>query len=202
MTHLPSFRSPDEAIGQLGSLLDFWQWAMSDILGNRNRGILAEYIVGKLLQVPMTHPRLEWDCADFEYQGEKIEVKSSAYVQTWHQGIERSVISFGVSPHKCWDAKKNTYNSEVRRWAACYIFCLFPGERADTTRDVLDLNKWSFYVVATSKLNCDHRMKRQIGLEAVKKLAQVAVRHTELKAKVDQVLYLTKQEKPSDSCNE
>jgi hypothetical protein len=26
------------------SILDFWQWAASDLVGNTNRGLLAEYI--------------------------------------------------------------------------------------------------------------------------------------------------------------
>lgn len=45
---------PDHTVG------DFWQWAYSDILSNRNRSIFAEFIVGVALGV-VNKPRREWD---------------------------------------------------------------------------------------------------------------------------------------------
>lgn len=66
---------PDHTVG------DFWQWAYSDILSNRNRSIFAEFIVGVALGA-VDKPRVEWDPADLCYQGFKIEVKSSADCQS------------------------------------------------------------------------------------------------------------------------
>jgi hypothetical protein len=42
---------------------DFWRWAYSDILSNRNRSIFAEFIVGNALGV-VDKPRVEWDSVD------------------------------------------------------------------------------------------------------------------------------------------
>lgn len=36
------------------TLLDFWRWAASDLVGNALRGILAEYIVACALDVPQS----------------------------------------------------------------------------------------------------------------------------------------------------
>ncbi len=87
----------DQPISQLGSLTlgDFWSWAYSDLLCNVNRSLFAEFLVGTALGVTDT-PRLEWDAVDLEYMGRKIEVKASAYVQSWQQ--ERpSVIRYDVA---------------------------------------------------------------------------------------------------------
>jgi len=46
---------------------DFWQWAYSDILSNRNRSIFAEFIVGVALGA-VVRPRIEWDAADLCYR--------------------------------------------------------------------------------------------------------------------------------------
>lgn len=42
----PVFSSGDLTVG------DFWRWAYSDILSNRNRGIFAEFLVGAALKTP------------------------------------------------------------------------------------------------------------------------------------------------------
>lgn len=161
---VPEFRDPDDPIGDLATVGEFWRWAMSDLLGNRARGILAEFIVGKLLgDETLSHPRLEWDSYDLFYREHKIEVKSLAYVQTWHTGgvNERSALSFGIAPHTGWDARTNTYEDEKKRYADCYVFCVFPAERGDPTHDVLDLDKWAFYITTTAHL--ETRMLNQIG---------------------------------------
>ena len=42
---------------------DFWAWAYSDILSNRNRSIFAEFLVALALGVT-DEPRVEWDAVD------------------------------------------------------------------------------------------------------------------------------------------
>lgn len=64
------------------SLLSFWQWSASDIVGNAMRGILAEYIVASSVGMS-SGTRTEWDAFDIETsEGIKVEVKSGAYVQS------------------------------------------------------------------------------------------------------------------------
>lgn len=88
------------------TLGDFWAWAYSDILSNRNRAVFAEFIVGSALGV-VEGPRVEWDAVDLRYRGRAIEVKSAAYVQSWAQA-RPSVITFDVARKRGWDAETNT----------------------------------------------------------------------------------------------
>ena len=88
------------------SILDFWSWAYSDILSNRNRGVFAEFLVASGLGVS-GDPRVEWDAVDLRYQGKKIEVKCSAYLQSWSQPAP-SRISFDIEKKRGWDAASNT----------------------------------------------------------------------------------------------
>jgi hypothetical protein len=48
-----TFCNGEETIDGLGghTVLDFWRWAYSDITSNRNRSILAEYLVGLALRL-------------------------------------------------------------------------------------------------------------------------------------------------------
>jgi hypothetical protein len=46
-------------------LLDFWQWAGSDLVNNTARGRLAEYIVARALEIPLT-VRQEWTECDLQ----------------------------------------------------------------------------------------------------------------------------------------
>ena len=82
---------------------DFWSWAYSDILSNRNRSIFAEFIVGSALGV-VDSPRVEWDAVDLRYKGKKIEVKASAYLQSWPQK-KLSHIVFDIAKKRAWECK-------------------------------------------------------------------------------------------------
>ncbi len=64
---------------------------VSDLLSNRNRSIFAEFLVGAALGV-LDKPRVEWDAFDLIYQGKKIEVKSSAYLQSWQQNSPSRIV--------------------------------------------------------------------------------------------------------------
>ena len=184
------FHDPSTPIGDDGTVGEFWQWAMSDMLNNRNRGILAEYLVGKALGADtLASPRLEWDCYDLLYGDTKIEVKSSAYVQAWHQSTqERSTIKFGVGEHDCWDAKTNIYDATKKRHADIYVFCVFPAERSDPTIDVLDVAKWAFYVITTDALNAEIGTQASIGITRIRQLCGDAVRYTDLKTQIDTLI--------------
>jgi hypothetical protein len=73
----------------------FWAWAYSDVLSNRNRAILAEFLVGAALGT-LAHPRKEWDLVDHWYRGHGIEVKASGFLQGWAQRAH-SVVRFDVA---------------------------------------------------------------------------------------------------------
>jgi len=64
---------------------EFWSCAYSDILLNVNRGVFAEFLVVKKLDVDVrNYPKIVYDYADIRYEGKTIQVKSSSYVQSWH----------------------------------------------------------------------------------------------------------------------
>jgi hypothetical protein len=80
------------------SIGDYWKWAYSDILSNRNRGIFAEFLVGNALDA-IAKPRVEYNCVDICYKNKTIEVKCSAYVQSWPQD-KKSRIEYGIGKKK------------------------------------------------------------------------------------------------------
>ena len=45
------------------TLMNFWQWSASDLVSNATRGILAEFIVAKALDI-VDEVRSEWDPYD------------------------------------------------------------------------------------------------------------------------------------------
>jgi hypothetical protein len=102
---------------------DFWAWGYSDILSNRNRSVFAEFLVATALDVAQ-QPRVEWDAVDLRYQGKKIEVKSSGYLQSWHQ-TKLSKIQFDIAPKAGWDADSNVQVQAKMRSADCYVFCVY-----------------------------------------------------------------------------
>src|SRR5260370_8647160 len=100
--HPVTFLEPDPA--GVGA---FWRWAYSDILSNRNRSVFAEYIVGLALEA-VSRPRIEWDAADLIFQGFGIEVKASAYLQSWHQA-KLSTVRYSIAESKFWDPETNRF---------------------------------------------------------------------------------------------
>ena len=104
-------------------LLSFWQWSSSDLVGNALRGMLAEYIVSYALG-DEREVRQEWDAYDIQTpDGIKVEVKSSAHLQSWPQ-CDFSNITFNIKKTKGWNAKTNEYSSKFMRQADVYVFCL------------------------------------------------------------------------------
>lgn len=145
----------------------------SDLLSNAFRGILAEYIVGIAVRAKTVTLadgiRDEWATHDLETgSGIKIEVKSSAYDQTWAQK-RPSAPKFGIAPAEGWDNELGEPILEKRRWADVYVFCLL--KKSESGRpDPLDMMQWEFYVLATSVLNDRVKNQKTIGLNSLKRL--------------------------------
>jgi hypothetical protein len=163
---------------------DFWQWAYSDVMSNRNRSIFAEFMVGVALGV-VDRPRVEWDAVDLRYGGYKIEVKSAAYVQSWPQK-KPSIIRFDIAKAVFWDAATGESSGEATRCADVYVFCLYP-ERDKAKANVLDVATWKFYVVPTEILNREFRDAKSVSLASLSRVA-VACRFDGLRAAVDAVV--------------
>ena len=152
-------------------LSDFWSWAHSDLMGNTERGILAEYIVACAIGVEKEE-RTEWASYDLcSKEGIRIEVKSSGYLQTWGQN-KLSSPTFGIQPTYGWDASTNEYESEKRRQADVYVFSLHTHTDPETANP-LDLSQWEFYVISTNVLNQTVGDQKTISLGSLIKIGAI-----------------------------
>ena len=164
------------------SLLNFWQWSVSDILSNATRGRFAEFIVGTAIDLDVKNLRDEWDAYDLTTNnGIKIEIKSASYIQSWRQ-FDYSPISFSIKPAKHWDAENGMSRGEAKRHADIYVFCLLKHKEQETI-DPLKMEQWDFYVVPTYKLDNYTRSKSSITLNSLHKLVE-AISYPELKEKI------------------
>lgn len=169
---------PDLTLG------DFWSWAYSDVLNNRNRSIFAEFLVASAFGVLDT-PRVEWDAVDLRYRGKGIEVKSAAYLQSWQQE-KLSEVRFGIAKKQGWDARANTYAPEPLRSANCYVFCLYP-ETDPNKVDVLDVNAWRFYVLATDQIERELGDQKSVGIKGIQAMCE-PVNYDGLQTQIDLTL--------------
>jgi hypothetical protein len=178
--------SPDMPVSVPGNLTvgDFWSWAYSDILSNTNRGVFAEFLVGAALNA-IDNPRIEWDGYDLVYQGQGVEVKSSAFLQSWEQnGLSR--VSFDIQKKSSWNAAENTYDDVIRRSAACYVFCLY-AETDPAQANPLNISSWEFYVLSTSRIDEMLGDQKSISLNPLRRLV-APVSYSDLRRTVDDVL--------------
>ena len=182
---------PSTPIVHMGDLTlgDFWSWAYSDLLSNGNRSVFAEFIVGIALGATAT-PRREWDAVDLRYGDKAIEVKASAYTQSWAPSVKPSPIRFDIGKKLGWDAATNTSGTMPARAADCYVFCLHnERDREQALARILDVASWEFYVVATPEL--ERLYKDQKSLQLSRLLSHCApVTYDSIKAAVDAALTL------------
>jgi len=165
-------------------LLSYWQWSASDLVSNATRGIVAEYIVACALGLAKNGVRDEWAAYDLETpSGIKIEVKSAAYLQSWHQ--ERlSPVKFVVPKTRAWDADTNTQSQESKRQADVYVFALLVHTDKETV-DPLNIDQWHFYVLPTAVLDARKRSQHSITLKSLEKLCSEPTTYDELPRAVE-----------------
>ena len=151
-------------------ILDYWSWAYSDIVGNTNRGALAEFIVARAIgSEPAV--RNDWAAYDLEApSGIKVEVKSSAYLQSWHQTTV-SAPSFSIRKAKEWSPETNEFGEERLRHSDVYVFCLLAYKGDKRMLNPLDLSQWEFYVVKTSEIDRIFGERSSISINRVKDLS-------------------------------
>jgi hypothetical protein len=165
-------------------MLGFWRWSFSDVVSNATRGVLAEYLVACALGVADGRIREEWAAWDLTaLDGTRVEVKSAAYVQTWHQ-TRLSTISFGVPKRGTTDALTGLPDPEKRRRADVYVFALLAHTEQETL-DPLDLAQWEFYVLPTRVLDERTRSQHSIALTSLRSLAGEAVRFGGVRAAIE-----------------
>ena len=149
---------------QNSSLLDFWMWAFRDLCDDDLKGIFAEWIVLKLLNIPGTQ-RCSWANNDLVTpSGVTIEVKASAHWQSWKlldgQAVLRQAplrpmtraekVIFGGLQAR--DATGIDPKSARTHKSQLYVFA-FEHERDTLRWNAMDLTQWEFFILPASKLS-------------------------------------------------
>jgi len=166
-------------------LLSFWRWSASDLLSNATRGILAEYLVARALGVGEESVRDEWAPYDLTTpDGVKVEVKSAAFLQSWHQD-QPSRVSFVVPKTRAWDASTNRLSEELARQADVYVFALLAHQDKKAINP-MDISQWCFYVLPTFVLDARTRSQHSITLPTLSNLCEISVPFDELSRAVAQ----------------
>lgn len=144
----------------------------SSLVDNTLRGSLAEYLVALDCGVAdegREEWREEWREYDLETpEGVKIEVKCSAYIQSWYQRAE-SKPQFDIASSLGWNPQTNESGKTRECHADAHVFCLHK-HRDQNSIDPLDVSQWSFFVLATAVLERELPEQKKIGLSSLLKL--------------------------------
>lgn len=150
------------------TVADFWRWAFSDLRDNTTRGILAEFLVAKAVGDQRTL-RIGWDNFDSQAaDGTTIEVKCSAFLQSWVQK-RHSDLAFGRLSAREFDATRNEYSVDVRVRADVFVFAV-QTQLEPAFYDVLDISHWEFWVASANTIR--ERAGKTVGISWVRQHAK------------------------------
>lgn len=129
---------------------DFWRWAFSDLRTNIVRGVLAEFLVARALgdPSPIREAWGNWDVTSAS--GIKVEVKSSAYLQSWSQRRHSAIVFTGLTG-RAWSAQTNEMAEERTLRADVYVFAINKC-RSPQQYDPLRTTDWEFRVMTAAQL--------------------------------------------------
>jgi len=164
------------------TVLDLWSWAMSDLRDNTNRGFLAEFIVARAIGAQLKI-RATW--ADFDLEtpkGVSVEVKSSAYLQTWNPKLISKPKYSGLKA-RAWSAESG-YSKEKSFRAMVYVFAL-QTSRIRSEYDALNLSQWKFWLAPRSALEALNL--QTMALSSVEKNFCVGIGFAEISARFNDV---------------
>ncbi len=134
------------------------------MLSNASRGRLAEYLVHRAVGGAVETVRAEWDAFDLTTpDGIRVEVKSAAYIQSWHQ-VRESTISFRVQKTRAWSQATNQLESIAKRQSDVYVFAVL---HEKTAPDPMNVRHWTCYVVASRVLDARTRSQHSITLASL-----------------------------------
>lgn len=165
------------------TVLDFWRYGLSNLNSNVTRGALAEFIVENALKdledIELRNP---WGDYDVEYNGKKIEVKCSSYLQDWDQGDLSKPVFSGLKAKELYYndvvGKKSEKDADYK--ADIYVLCLFHHIETETL-DILDLDQWSFYVLSKEQIKEISGDSSNLSLTKLKKKEIPEIRFNDLK---------------------
>lgn len=143
------------------TVMEFWQWAFGDLSNDDIKGIFAEWLITKILELP-SDQRISWANSDLiTSDGIRIEVKTSSYWQSWKLINEdgspkdldemldrwkpKSPGQIRFSGLMARDATGESKNSNTAFKSDLYVFC-FQHESNPQSWNALDMSQWEFYV--------------------------------------------------------
>jgi hypothetical protein len=160
-------------VGLDATVADFWRWEFSDLRDNTTRGILAEFLVAKAVGDERAL-RIGWDNFDAQApDGTTIEVKCSAFLQSWTQK-RHSELVFGHLSAREFDATRNEYSVDAQVRADVFVFAV-QTQREPVAYDVLDISHWEFWVVGASTIR--QRAGKTVGISWVREHATGPLSH-------------------------
>lgn len=144
---------------EMNTVVDFWRWAFGDLCDDDVKGIYAEWLVHKLLGI-QTSRRVSWANSDIiTPSGTRVEVKSSAYCQSWKFLDERGELEGNPRHAPKTDDKSIRFSGLMAGDSIAthgkvaanfksdfYVFAL-QCEKDFTKWNALDLNQWEFFLV-------------------------------------------------------
>ena len=172
---------------ELCSLMDFWRWAYSDLIGNAERGALAEFIVACALGV-QDSGRISWDKYDLiTKSGIAIEVKTSGYLQTWEQKCLSKLV-FGIRRTYGWDSKTDTYKETKKRQSDIYVFCVHKHTEQSSINPLL-ISQWDFYLMPTKLLDQKFGEQKSVTLTALIKAGALKCEYEQINSKIEELIH-------------
>jgi hypothetical protein len=163
-------------IGLDATVTDFWRWAFSDLRDNTTRGILAEFLVARAVK-DERDLRFGWDNFDARApNGTRIEVKCSAFLQSWAQKSYSRVV-FGRLSAREFDASRNEYSVDTRIRADVFVFAV-QTQRDPAAYDMLDVSQWEFWVAKAETIR--QRAGKTVGIAWVREHAIGPLHYGEL----------------------
>jgi len=108
-----------------------------------------------------------------------VEVKSSAYIQSWSQRNLSSIV-FRTPKTRAWNADTDIQEKEPRRQAQMYVFALL-AHQDKSSIDPLNVDQWKFFVLPTQVLDARSRSQHSITLRTLETLAGQAISYNELR---------------------
>lgn len=174
---------------------DFWAWSMSRLMADGPRGDLAEFIVNTALGIDTTIPKKGWGECDIIYNGLRIEIKCSSYLQAWERpSLSKPVFSIAKTVNCDIGESEDGYRyigrngSPPQRRSELYIFCLFAATERERAYP-MDLNQWEFYIVPTKLINEKLGDRRKISLQGIERLGIYKCGYSEIKSAVDSLQF-------------
>lgn len=142
---------------------EFFQWAFSDLCDDDIKGWFAEWLIAKICQIP-TQRRVSWANSDLiTPEGLRIEIKASAFWQSWkfvdEYGVDMSAPSHTPVPRSqvrftglvARDSVKPNISEEAKFKSDVYIFA-FHNQEDWQQWSALDIDKWEFYVLTHEEI--------------------------------------------------